>query len=399
MFSDIPPHTGDPILGLLETFRTDPRPGKVNLGVGMYYDERGVIPVLDSIKQAEQRISSDTHARVYLPMEGDQAYRAAIAPLIFGDALASELMLSTIQTIGGSGALKVGADFLHRFFPDRSVWVPNPTWDNHIGIFEGAGFRIARYPYYDESTKGLAFEALLTSLTATEPGDIVLLHPCCHNPTGVDPSRAQWSAIVDLLDERKLLPFFDMAYQGFDKSNDDDAWVIRECAARGVDLLVSLSFSKTFSLYGERCGALSVTSRNQTTADNVLGQLKLAVRRNYSSPPTHGMKLITTVLSDSALRETWCRELDAMRARIHEVRSQLRQMLLELRPSGSYDYLVQQTGMFAYTGLSNAQVNALKDEYGVYAVGSGRICVAGLNADNLIRVARAISSVENAVAA
>jgi aromatic-amino-acid transaminase len=398
MFSDIPSDAGDPILSLLEAFHTDPRPGKVNLGVGMYYDERGVIPVLDSIRQAGQRVSSDASAHVYLPMEGDKTYREAVAPLIFGDALASELMLSTIQTIGGSGALKVGADFLHRFFPDQSVWVSNPTWDNHIGIFEGAGFKVNRYTYYDESTKGLAFEALLTALAGAKPGDIVLLHPCCHNPTGVDPSRAQWSIILDLMEERKLLPFFDMAYQGFDKGNDDDAWVIRECATRGLDLLVSLSFSKTFSLYGERCGALCVTSRNHTVADNVLGQLKLAVRRNYSSPPTHGMRLITTVLSDHALRETWCREVDAMRARIRDVRSQLRQMLLELRPSGSYDYLMQQTGMFAYTGLSNTQVDTLKNEYGVYAVGSGRICVAGLNADNLIRVARAISNVENAVA-
>lgn len=393
MFFNIPSHSGDPILGLLEQFRSDPRPHKVNLGVGMYYDEAGAIPFLASVKEAERRVVDAATARVYLPMEGERAFLEVVAPLIFGAALTDQLPLATIQTIGGSGALKIGADFLHRFFPQKNVWVPSPTWDNHIGIFEGAGFIVKSYPYYDPETRKFAGDAMLATLAEASRGDIVLLHPCCHNPTGVDPTKEEWTSILDVLEAHQLLPFFDMAYQGFGAGQDEDAAPIRTWAERGRDVLVSLSFSKTFSLYGERCGALCIRAGDAESAGNVLAQLKLAVRRNYSSPPTHGMRLISTILNDAKLRAQWLAEVEAMRVRIRSMRSALAALLRKLQPAHTHDYLERQTGMFAFTGLSVHQVARLKDEHAIYAVDSGRICVAALNEGNLPVVAKAITEV------
>lgn len=334
MFAHVQPYAGDPILGLMETFAKDANPKKVNLGVGIYYDEDGRIPVLHSVRQAAASVTANGAPATYLPIEGDATYRSQVASLLFGEASPSVFQsLATVQTIGGSGALKVGADFLKVHFPESVVYVSNPTWDNHFGIFEGAGFSVAAYRYYDPATKGLDFDGLLLDLEQTKAKDIVLLHACCHNPTGVDPSRAQWTTILDLIEKRGLIPFVDAAYQGFGDGLNEDAFVIRELARRGLNFLVSNSFSKNFSLYGERCGTLLVHCAVETERDNVLGRVKLAVRRNYSSPPTHGMRLVSTVLGDASLRAEWTSELEAIRSRIVQMRQRLHVSLTEALPS------------------------------------------------------------------
>jgi aromatic-amino-acid transaminase len=394
-FSNLPTYAGDPILDLIGQYQRDSRPNKVNLGVGIYYDDSGRIPFLPSVLQAEQRYLISRQAVSYLPMEGDAAYRQAVRELLFGTTSGSGPSgeISVVQTVGGSGALKLGADFLKRFHAASRVFVSDPTWDNHVGIFEGAGFEVTRYRYFDANSKGLDLDGMLDDLKRMQSRDIVLFAPCCHNPTGVDPTREQWLAILDVVQARDAIPFVDIAYQGFAEDLDSDAWLIREMASRGMDFLVSSSFSKIFSLYGERCGALSVHTCNVSHAANVLGQLKLCVRRNYSSPPTHGMALVTRVLNDTALRGQWIGELRAMRQRIHEMRHGLRLALQQRSAGFDASFLVSQRGMFAYTGLSPKQVNALRDESAIYAVESGRICVAGLNSSNLDYVAEAIAKV------
>lgn len=394
MFSHVQPYAGDPILGLMEKFAKDSRAQKVNLGVGIYYDEDGRIPVLHSVRTAAGRIFEANAPTSYLPMEGDRTYRAQVAGLLFGTNVSEiEESLAIIQSLGGSGALKVGADFLRHYFPGSAIHVSDPTWDNHIGIFDGAGFRVARYRYYNSETKGLDLEGMLEDFSKLPQHDIVLLHPCCHNPTGVDPTHDEWLRILDVVEERRLIPFIDIAYQGFADSLPDDAFVIRELARRNLNFLVSSSFSKIFSLYGERCGALTVHCAKARESTNVLGQLKFTVRRNYSSPPTQGMRLIATVLSDGLLQKQWMGELEEMRLRIAAMRQRLFKSLTELVPAVDFEFLVKQRGMFAYTGLSAAQVATLQSDYGVYAVSSGRICIAGLNNSNIDYVAEAFARV------
>jgi aromatic-amino-acid transaminase len=395
MFEHLEPYPGDPILALVETFAADPRPHKVNLSIGIYFDEAGRIPVLDAVRRAEARVVGHGGAKTYLPIEGDASLRAAVQRLLFGDAheaLAAQ-RVATIQSVGSSGGLKVGADFLRCWFPASGVWVSDPTWDNHRAIFEGAGLAVQTYPYYDAASGGLRFDAMCQTLRGLPAGSVVLLHACCHNPTGVDLSRAQWDTLAALLRAQRLLPYLDLAYQGFGDGLDDDAYALRTLAAAGLPMFVANSFSKSLSVYGERVGALSVVCPDAAQAGLVLGQLKATVRRNYSSPPLHGARLVAEVLTDPGLRAQWQAELAAMRERIAAMRHALHEGLRARLPQRDFGYLLRQRGMFSYTGLSAEQVDRLRDEHAVYLVRSGRLCVAGLNADNVGRSAQAIAAV------
>ncbi|MFS2059349.1 aromatic amino acid transaminase [Kosakonia cowanii] len=396
MFQKVDAYAGDPILSLMEQFKEDPRSDKVNLSIGLYYDEEGTIPLLQAVAEAEARLNAQQHgASLYLPMEGLNRYCHTIAPLLFGadHAVLAQKRVATIQTLGGSGALKVGADFLKRYFPHSGVWVSDPTWENHIAIFEGAGFEVATYPWYDNETNGVRFAAFLEKLNSLPEQSIVLLHPCCHNPTGADLTPAQWDEVVEVLKARTLLPFMDIAYQGFGAGMEEDAYAIRAIADAGLPSLVSNSFSKIFSLYGERVGGLSVVCEDADAAGRVLGQLKATVRRNYSSPPNFGAQLVATVLNDAGLKASWLAEVEAMRTRIQAMRQTLVDALNAAMPTGDFTYLLKQRGMFSYTGLSAAQVDRLREEFGIYLVSSGRICVAGLNNRNVQRVAQAFAAV------
>ncbi|WP_039055732.1 aromatic amino acid transaminase [Enterobacter sp. Bisph1] len=396
MFQKVDAYAGDPILSLMERFKEDPRSDKVNLSIGLYYNEEGIIPRLQAVAEAEARLNAQPHgASLYLPMEGLSSYRHAIAPLLFGanHPVLQQQRVASIQTLGGSGALKVGADFLQRYFPNSGVWVSDPTWENHIAIFEGAGFEVSTYPWYDSETNGVRFEAFLATLNTLAAQSIVLLHPCCHNPTGADLTPAQWDEVVEVLKARDLIPFLDIAYQGFGTGMEEDAYAIRAIAHAGLPALVSNSFSKIFSLYGERVGGLSVVCEDADAASRVLGQLKATVRRNYSSPPQFGAQLVALVLSDAGLKASWLAEVEAMRTRILAMRQQLVTVLKEAVPGGNFDYLLKQRGMFSYTGLSAAQVDRLRDEFGIYLISSGRMCVAGLNSRNVQRVAQAFAAV------
>lgn len=396
MFQKVDAYAGDPILSLMERFKDDPRSDKVNLSIGLYYNEDGIIPQLQAVAEAEARLNAQPHgASIYLPMEGLNAYRHAIAPLLFGadHPVLAQHRVASIQTLGGSGALKVGADFLKRYFSGSQVWVSDPTWENHIAIFEGAGFEVSTYPWFDDKTNGVRFEAFLEKLKSLPERDIVLLHPCCHNPTGADLSNAQWDDVVEVLKARHLIPFLDIAYQGFGAGMEEDAYAIRAIARAGIPLLVSNSFSKIFSLYGERVGGLSIVCEDAETAGRVLGQLKATVRRNYSSPPNFGAQVVAAVLGDSELKASWQAEVEEMRTRILAMRHELVNVLKETVPGGDFDYLLKQRGMFSYTGFSPAQVDRLRDEFGVYLIASGRMCVAGLNSGNVRRVAQAFAAV------
>lgn len=396
MFKHVDAYAGDPILSLMETFKADPRADKVNLSIGLYYDAAGVVPQMAAVGEAERQLADQPHqASLYLPMEGLAAYRQAIQALLFGadHPAVSDGRIATVQTVGGSGALKVGADFLKRYFPESEVWVSNPTWDNHRAIFEGAGFQVHAYPYFDPATRGLDFPGMLATLQGLPARSVVLLHPCCHNPTGVDLQRDQWQQVIEVVKARELIPFLDIAYQGFGEGLIEDAYAIREMARAGLPCLVSNSFSKIFSLYGERVGGLSVVSDDAATAQSVLGQLKATVRRNYSSPPSHGAQLVAAVLSDGALAAQWQAEVECMRKRILEMRQGLVEALAQLLPGEDFQYLLRQRGMFSYTGFSVEQVRRLRDEFGVYLIDSGRVCMAGLRPDNLQRVAQAFAAV------
>jgi len=396
VFQKVDAYAGDPILSLMERFKVDPRSDKVNLSIGLYYDADGTIPQLQAVASAEEKLNAGPHgASLYLPMEGLSSYRSAIAPLLFGtDSLAlREGRIATIQTLGGSGALKVGADFLKTYFPDSQVWVSDPTWENHIAIFSGAGFTVNTYPWFDDQSKGVNFDALLQTLNGLPEQSIVLLHPCCHNPTGADLTNGQWDAVIEVLKARNVIPFLDIAYQGFGAGMEQDAYAIRAIADAGLPALVSNSFSKIFSLYGERVGGLSVVCEDADAATRVLGQLKAAVRRNYSSPPNFGAQVVATVLNNEQLTTSWLAEVERMRARILEMRQVLVDVLKAEIPGRNFDYLLQQRGMFSYTGLSAEQVDRLREEFGVYLIASGRMCVAGLNHHNVQRVAQAFAAV------
>ena len=396
MFQKVDAYAGDPILSLMERFKDDPRSDKVNLSIGLYYNEDGIIPQLQAVAEAEARLNAQPHgASLYLPMEGLNSYRHTIAPLLFGadHPVLAQHRVATIQTLGGSGALKVGADFLKRYFPNSGVWVSDPTWDNHVAIFEGAGFSVKTYPWFDDTTKGVRVNALIETLNTLPAQSIVLLHPCCHNPTGSDLTNDQWDAVVEVLKARELIPFLDIAYQGFGAGMEADAYAIRAIASAGLPALVSNSFSKIFSLYGERVGGLSVVCDDAESASRVLGQLKATVRRNYSSPPNFGAQVVSTVLGDAGLKTSWLAEVEEMRLRILAMRQTLVTVLKEAVPGRNFDYLLQQRGMFSYTGLSAAQVDRLRDEFGIYLIASGRMCVAGLNTRNVQRVAQAFAAV------
>ena len=396
MFKHVDAYAGDPILSLMETFKTDPRANKVNLSIGLYYDAAGVVPQLAAVGEAEQRLADKPHeASLYLPMEGLAGYRQAIQNLLFGadHPAVSGGRVATVQTVGGSGALKVGADFLKRYFPESQVWVSDPTWDNHRAIFEGAGFKVHSYPYFDQATRGVNFDGMLAALQTLPANSIVLLHPCCHNPTGADLNPAQWQQVIEVVKARNLIPFLDIAYQGFGEGLEQDVFAIREAARAGVPCLVSNSFSKIFSLYGERVGGLSVVCDDADTMQSVLGQLKATVRRNYSSPPAFGAQLVATVLNDAGLNAQWAAEVEQMRLRILEMRQGLVDALAVLLPGKDFSFFLSQRGMFSYTGFSVAQVRRLRDEFGVYLIDSGRVCMSGLRPDNLQQGAEAFAAV------
>jgi aromatic-amino-acid transaminase len=395
MFQHVQPFAGDPILSLNEDFQKDPRPHKINLSIGIYFDDAGRIPVLESVRRAEAKVVAAGGPKPYLPIEGAANFRRAVQELLFGadhEAVRSG-RIATIQSVGSSGGLKVGADFIKRWFPDSGVWVSEPTWDNHRSMFEGAGIAVQTYPYYDPRTGGVRFDAMLAALEQLPPKSIVLLHACCHNPTGVDLSRAQWDALIPVLKAQRLIAYLDLAYQGFGDGIAADAYAVRALAAAGLSLFVANSFSKSMSVYGERCGALSVVCPDADEAALVLGQLKFTVRRNYSSPPIHGGQIVAHVLSDAELRPLWEGELAAMRERILAMREALHGVISAKVPGRDFGCFLSQRGMFSYTGLSVAQVDRLREEFGVYMVRSGRICVAGLNTGNVEATAVAMAAV------
>ena len=395
MFHHVEPYPGDPILSLNEAFQKDPRTAKINLSIGIYFDDVGRIPMLPSVREAEHRVVAAAGARPYLPMEGAANFRTAVQGLLFGAdhpaVLAGKVV--TIQSVGSSGGLKVGADFIKRYFPDSTVYLSDPTWDNHRAVFEGAFLECKTYPYYDPATGGLRFDAMLEALRGLPARSVVLLHACCHNPTGVDLTPAQWQALVPVLRERELIPFLDLAYQGYGDGIAEDAYALRLLASEGLSFFAANSFSKSMSLYGERGGALSVVCPSAEQAVNVLGQLKFTIRRNWSSPPLHGGQLVARVLGDADLRTMWEGEVAAMRERIQAMRRSLHAVLSAKLPGRNFDYFLTQRGMFSYTGLSAAQVDRLKDEFGVYLVRSGRMCVAGLNTGNVEATAVAMAAV------
>lgn len=402
MFDHVQPYAGDPILSLMERFKADARPDKVNLGIGIYQGDDGRVPQLASVRAALPLAMAKREApTMYLPMEGDATYRAAVEQLLFGPGhqALSAGRVATIQTLGGSGALKVGADFLRRHFPDAAVWVSDPTWDNHISMFEGAGFAVHTYPYFDRQRLGVDFDAMKATLAGLPRRSIVLLHPCCHNPTGADLTPAQWDELVPVLQQGGLIPFLDMAYLGFGQGLHEDAHLLRALDRAGMPYLLSNSFSKTFSLYGERVGSLSIVCESATQAEHVLGQLKATVRRNYSSPPALGADLVALVLGDAARRQAWVRELDAMRTRLQQMRTALVEVLQAQSPATPGAHLLAQQGMFSYTGLTPEQVDVLRERDGIYLVRSGRLCVAGLNPGNVGRVAQSLGRASGALAA
>jgi aromatic-amino-acid transaminase len=403
MFSHLEPYAGDPILSLNEAFQTDPRPHKVNLSIGIYFDDAGRIPVLDSVRAAEAQMLAAAGTKSYLPIEGDAQMRRAVQALLFGadHPVLAQGRVATLQTVGSSGGLKVGADFIRRWLPKAEVWVSDPTWDNHRAMFEGAGIAVHAYPYYDAGDPeavpprpagGLKFDAMRETLSAAPRGSIVLLHACCHNPTGVDLTRAQWDTLVPLLAGCGLVPYLDLAYQGYGDSIDEDAYAVRKLADAGLTFFVANSFSKSMSVYGERAGALSVVCTSAAEAELVMGQLKATVRRNYSNPPIHAGGIVARVLTDPVLRPQWEGEVAAMRERILAMRRSLHAALSARLPGRDFGYFLSQRGMFSYTGLSAEQVDRLRNEHAVYLVRSGRMCVAGLNTGNVDRVAEAIAA-------
>jgi len=395
MFKHLEPYAGDPILSLNEAFHADPRPHKVNLSIGIYFDDAGRIPVLGCVHEAEAQMLAAAGPKPYLPIEGSAAMRGAVQALLFGvgHEVITGMRVATLQTIGSSGGLKVGAGFLKRWLPGSQVWVSDPTWDNHRAMFEGAGLGVHSYPYYDSATGGLKFDAMLAALSALPARSVVLLHACCHNPTGVDLTHAQWERLLPVLRKRELLPYLDIAYQGYGDGIDEDAFAIRLLASAGLTFFVANSFSKSMSVYGERAGALSVVCADKAEAELVLGQLKATVRRNYSSPAIHAAGIVSRVLGDPALRAAWVTDVAAMRQRILAMRQRLHDVLAAKLPSRDFGYFLSQRGMFSYTGLSAAQVDRLRNEHAVYLVRSGRMCVAGLNTRNVEPVATAMAAV------
>jgi aromatic-amino-acid transaminase len=395
LFAAIEMAPRDPILGLNEQFNADPNPAKVNLGVGVYFDDNGKLPLLQCVQAAEKMMMEAPKPRGYLPIDGIAAYDKAVQGLVFGaesEAVKSG-RIATVQTLGGTGGLKVGADLLQRMNPAATVMISDPSWENHRALFEGAGFKVAQYPYYDAASRGINFDGMLASLNEAAPGSIAVLHACCHNPTGYDITLAQWAQVIAALKSRSLVPFLDMAYQGFGEGITEDGAVVGLFMAAGLDFLVATSFSKSFSLYGERVGALSVICESKDEAARVLSQLKRVIRTNYSNPPTHGAQVVALVLTTPALRTMWEGELAGMRVRIKEMRVALQAKLRAAGLKQDMSFITRQKGMFSYSGLSKPQMERLRSEFGIYGVDSGRICVAALNSSNIDATVAAIAKV------
>lgn len=385
----------DPILGLNEQFNADPNPRKVNLGVGVYFDDSGKLPLLQCVQKAEQTLMSMPSARGYLPIDGIASYDSAIKTLVFGAG--SEPVTSgrvvTVQAIGGTGALKIGADFLKKISPDAKVLISDPSWENHRALFGNAGFAVGTYDYYDAANRGINFPGMLTSLEAAESGTIIVLHACCHNPTGYDLTPEQWDEVIAVIHRKRLTPFLDMAYQGFGNGIAEDGAVIGKFVNAGMLFFVSTSFSKSFSLYGERVGGLSVLCTDKEEASRVLSQLKIVIRTNYSNPPTHGGAVVASVLNNAELRALWEEELGGMRMRIKKMRQKLVEGLEAAGVQQDMSFMTDQIGMFSYSGLSRDQMVRLRSEFGVYGTDTGRICVAALNSQNLDYVCESIAKV------
>jgi aromatic-amino-acid transaminase len=395
LFSAVEMAPRDPILGLNEQFGADTNPAKVNLGVGVYYDDNGKLPLLKCVIEAERQMLEAPKARGYLPIDGIAAYDKAVQGLVFGadSAVVTGGRVATVQAIGGTGGLKIGADFLKKVNPNATVLISDPSWENHRALFTAAGFPVGTYPYYDAENRGINFTGMLAAIDAAPAGTVILLHACCHNPTGYDITAEQWDQVIASIKARDLVAFLDMAYQGFGDGIAEDGAVIGKFVAAGLDFFVSTSFSKSFSLYGERVGALSVVCASKEETGRVLSQLKIAIRTNYSNPPIHGAQIVATVLSTPALRTMWETELAAMRVRIKEMRTLLVEKLTSAGVQGDLGYIVRQKGMFSYSGLNKEQMVRLRGEFGVYGVDSGRICVAALNTKNIGYVTDAIVKV------
>ena len=395
LFAGVAMAPRDPTLGPTEAFNRDSNPNRVNLSVGVYLTDEGRIPILRAVAEAEQRRAASASPRGYLPIDGIAAYDAAVQKLLLGDSspLIAEGRAITAQSLGGTGALKIGADLLKTVVPDVSVAISDPTWENHRAVFESAGFPVVTYPYYDTSTRGVRFEAMVEFLKTLAPRTIIVLHACCHNPTGADLTAEQWQTLLEVLRGRELLPFLDIAYQGFARGIEEDGTVARQFAQSGMPVLIASSFSKSFSLYGERVGALTIIDSSQGESARVLSQLKRVIRANYSTPPTHGGAVVTTVLTTPELRASWIEELTEMRERIRHMRSALVESLKTHGASRDFSFVLRQNGMFSYSGLTLEQVDRLREEFHIYAVHTGRICVAALNSRNVDYVAKAITTV------
>ena len=395
LFSAVEMAPRDPILGLNEAFNADPRTTKVNLGVGVYTTEEGRIPLLRAVAEAETILTAASAPRGYLPIEGIAAYDQAVQAMLFGQdsALIQQGRVITTQALGGTGALKIGADFLKRLLPDATVAISDPSWENHRALFEAAGFPVRNYRYYDAFSNGVNRGGLLEDLKNLPARSIVVLHACCHNPTGVDLTLDDWKAVLEILREREHVPFLDIAYQGFGDGIEEDAEAVRLFAQSDLTFFVSSSFSKSFSLYGERVGALSIVTGSQEEAGRVLSQVKRVIRTNYSNPPTHGASVVATVLNSPELRAMWEAELGEMRERIRSMRMSMVEQLAALGAKRDFSFVAEQRGMFSYSGLTTEQVERLRNEFAIYAVGTGRICVAALNQRNLPVVTQAIAAV------
>ena len=395
LFSAVEMAPRDPILGLNEQFNADPNPKKVNLGVGVYFDDEGRLPLLQCVQAAEQQLAANPKPRGYLPIDGIAAYDQGVKNLVFGadSAILKEGRVATVQAIGGTGGLKIGADFLKRLSPNATVLISDPSWENHRALFTNAGFTVETYPYYDAASRGINFSGLLAALNSAAAGTIVLLHACCHNPTGYDLTPTQWDEIIAVIGAKKLAPFLDMAYQGFGFGIAEDGAVIGKFVAAGLSFFVSTSFSKSFSLYGERVGALSVACASKEECERVLSQLKIVIRTNYSNPPTHGGSVVAAVLNTPALRQQWEEELAQMRVRIKQMRASFVEKLKAAGVQQDMSFITQQVGMFSYSGLSKEQMVRLRSEFGVYGTDTGRMCVAALNSKNIDYVCAAIAKV------
>ncbi|QYK03084.1 amino acid aminotransferase [Shewanella psychrotolerans] len=395
IFNQVELAPADPILGLTDSFKADPRSEKVNLGVGIYKDESGQTPILKSVKLAEQKLLGNETSKSYLGIEGVQAYNHAVQTLLFGadSSVVNAQRAATAQAPGGTGSLRVAAEFVVRNTDSKTIWVSNPTWANHNNIFLSAGLDVKQYTYYDASTHSMDFDAMLADLEQAKTGDLVLLHGCCHNPTGIDLNITQWEVIAQLCLEKELVPLFDFAYQGFGDGVEEDAQGLRAVANVVPELIVANSFSKNFGLYNERIGAVTIVAKDKETADTAFSQVKSTIRGNYSNPPAHGALIVATILGDDELKALWLSELQQMRDRIAQMRVLFVDTLKTEGVTQDFSFISTQNGMFSFSGLNKSQVGRLKDEFGIYIVGSGRISVAGMTCDNMPAICKAIAQV------